>query len=100
MLNFVSFGTLTVNLSSGATKTCENIRIGQGHNYFGLPPGLPQNNWWIASRGCHATNATSPLGSYYHLACESCGVCLGYGPLKSNKVFIKELGEPNCEDGD
>merc|ERR550537_520070 len=67
-LNFASFGTLQVQFPSGATRTCSDMRIGQGHH------GL-RNNWWIASKNCFKpSDGQTSAGDRF--VCRACGLSI------------------------
>lgn len=89
-LNFALFGTFTVHLKSGAVKTCENMRIGQGHAaYLPLSPG---NNWWVGGPACQQWSTDTEA---LQLICEACGLGLkavGFATDNNLKAFEVEEG--------
>lgn len=83
-LNFMSYGALTTQLDPGfepqnpsdVTRTCEEMRIGQGHR------GATTNNWWIGGKDCFKDG--------HSFVCSTCGLSLTPG-RRANEFVVHAL---------
>merc|ERR1712224_29053 len=78
LLNFVSFGNLTVTFDSGNTRTCNDLRLGQGHAFL-------YNNWWLAGKDCRLTYGT------VWLTCKSCGLAFSSCTIDGHEFEVFDL---------
>lgn len=63
-LNFAVAGTLTFTVSNGASYTCDDVIIGQGH-FTGA------NNWWVG--GPHMQGVHASIGGGVYQNCDQKG---------------------------